>query len=265
MATDINVMGGEPATGSGRRHHFTLIELLVVIAIIAILAALLLPALGAAKSTAKTTKCVASLKHLGHADSMYVDDFNGFFTATKYNYDPMGRYHWFNFLYIYAGGAHLSYFNSGSQIPKTSVVWGCPDWNNLQTDFVDTTSRPGYGMCFYPYSTTDAGDGSYDIRSFSSGGAAGFGMEPGVDDFSKLKLSRVTLPSQRGYIGESPDWHIGPRTDGLDYFGFYSWSPASVFRHAKSKTNVWFFDGHATTVNYRSAWYPFGDPSRFAQ
>ena len=53
---------------------FTLIELLIVIAIIAILAALLMPVLASAKRTAQEASCINSLKQLGMADLLYVQD-----------------------------------------------------------------------------------------------------------------------------------------------------------------------------------------------
>ncbi len=60
-------------------QKFTLIELLVVIAIISILASLLLPALSSARDKAREISCLANVKQIMHATTLYADDNEGQF------------------------------------------------------------------------------------------------------------------------------------------------------------------------------------------
>src|SRR5262249_9551972 len=65
------------------RCGFTLIELLVVIAIIAILAGFLLPSLAPSTAKAYRINCLSNLKQWGLAMSMYMEDNNGYYPASR--------------------------------------------------------------------------------------------------------------------------------------------------------------------------------------
>ncbi len=65
----------EKRTASRRSFRaFTLVEVLVVIAVMALLMAILLPALGAARARARRAACMANLRSLGQAITIYAHD-----------------------------------------------------------------------------------------------------------------------------------------------------------------------------------------------
>jgi len=59
---------------TARRGGFTLIELLVVMGILAVLAGIILPVMSTARGMARQAVCISSLRQIGLAWTMYVDD-----------------------------------------------------------------------------------------------------------------------------------------------------------------------------------------------
>ena len=116
---------------------FTLIELLVVIAIIAILASMLLPALTRAKVKAQTIKCVANLKQLMLAATMYAGDNNDTLPSGGYASGDFFGSSVMPYLGVNADQSKVldpSYLTN--MYTKTSV-FKCPAWPKriMQTDY----------------------------------------------------------------------------------------------------------------------------------
>jgi prepilin-type N-terminal cleavage/methylation domain-containing protein/prepilin-type processing-associated H-X9-DG protein len=62
-----------------RARAFTLIELLVVVAIIALLIGILLPALAGAREAGRRVACLANMRSLAIAHTLYMDEHDGYF------------------------------------------------------------------------------------------------------------------------------------------------------------------------------------------
>src|SRR6185437_6222686 len=217
---------------------FTLIELLVVIAIIAILAAMLLPALAHAKELGKRAYCLNSMRQLGLAVRMYVDDNQNHFPP------HMGSNRWPNRLYDDYG--------------KNLKILLCPS---------ETTNNPAsFGTTNYP---PDTAPRSYIINGWNDY----FHDMLSADDWNNLFLhdlypigvneNAIVHPSETIVFGEKQsgrgDFHMDIYVgDGDDFLGVVEQS-----RHSgrgpgtdTGGSNYTFADGSAQFLKFGKAFDP---------
>ena len=184
-----------------QERGFTLIELLVVIAIIAVLAAILFPVFAKAKSKAQQTTCLANIKQLGVAISLFVQDNKRYPDAETWVSDLSeyaGNPKIFNCPADENGKSYVSYDYNGLLVGADQKGVGTSQVKNpVEVGlFIDGTSKkyPSGGVINY---TGPAGAGaavaarhSFNI-AYADGHADSFGSKTSLDptdntsDFAK--------------------------------------------------------------------------------
>jgi prepilin-type N-terminal cleavage/methylation domain-containing protein/prepilin-type processing-associated H-X9-DG protein len=261
---------------------FTLIELLIVLAIIAGLVGLVVPVAGYATSAARTLKCLSNLRQIGIACVAYADDNRDAVVPTLERFDgqnfaPTGAgyayWHWYELLqpYVEYEDQRLQGANTGSDVWRRSHGLNVSN-SNTERRTVLTACPASIGRRkheWHPGSGyTSLGLGRMPYLASTSTALCG-----PVDDFwwapptnrRLFRLSAVSYPSSRAYVGDSSDWHLCYDTGADTWLNFNDvWVPieqlrqqdrvqgADPLRH-RGKANYLYIDAHAATLSPRQA------------
>jgi prepilin-type N-terminal cleavage/methylation domain-containing protein/prepilin-type processing-associated H-X9-DG protein len=280
-----------------RAAGFTLVELLVVIGIIAVLISILLPTLSGARRSANSVKCLASLKEIGNAFSMYAMENKGMYPAVRdkyFQFAPNGttkvERRWTDQLSKYFNKQQMNMgVDDLTKIRVNSVLWGCPEWAKTFdydpkfTNYGDKVYN-GYGMQYYPsfpdrdYSdATNAYKADFAARKgyFKQSYWARKGSDRLLVADSDQDLVALPTTAALAKVATYTKYN-GFTTDAVRFVPFISGTATTEdfridSRHMKPGTtkqgamnlksiNALFADGHAQSVNVREAFNAIRNP-----
>ena len=229
---------------------FTLIELLVVIAIIAILAAMLMPAIKLVQESARERNCGNNLRQISLGLNSYANEQDGLLVAGKrlaVASDPAyaqvsnggtGNLHWFEAISTY-----LEQEDAQSRTTVSKVLRSCPAWPRRMAELgipASSTSRPGYGMTYFPR-LQGVATGSDNVAGTDMTNSSWKG---------DTAWATLTFPSQRMLVGDAIDWHWKENNGAATVYdpaGTGLYASADFTRH-RGAVNLVFVDGHVQAL-----------------
>jgi prepilin-type N-terminal cleavage/methylation domain-containing protein/prepilin-type processing-associated H-X9-DG protein len=255
-----------------RRHGFTLVELLVVIGIIALLIAMLLPALNKARSAAKTASCLSTIRQLGTAFTMYVNQQRKsipYYPVGDPNYVEQGL--WIGQLRSVYSKVDASRFCPEATTPLPHAATDDPignafaSWGGNQKNAFIGTQLGSYGFNGWLYSWNDKHDGKGGPSPTSIGFAGG------TWDNTRFKVPVTRRSTEVPVFCDSIWVDFWPQKDDQPpqapsnlitggYGGGQSMmARICIARHGRA-INIAYADGHAATVPLQQLWQQYWWP-----
>lgn len=210
-----------------KRYNYTITELLTVIAIIAILAGIAIPAVGYARRRARTSACISNqgqtMKTLINA---MTDTNNRLYSGTDFSSLPTNG--------TVSNDAGWTVFLAAKGYIKSMEALRCPDirsYNTSEKEMTAASAAEAYGLVF-----TTNNNGKFDFR----------GTRLFMHGNNQVAPSVLTI----GGCATGDGSVVNPKLN------LASASVANTGRatkvHHNNMTNLFFFDGHAETLDAAS-------------
>ena len=230
---------------SRQSEAFTLVELLVVIAMISILAAMMLPALSLAKEKAHTIHCLANLKQIGVALTIYSDDYQQRLIPAEYNprKGATSEEGWPTILYnqrYLPAPTTTGYY----KLASGSSLFRCPSGLPAVYSFNPSSRNDPEGAKAWPFASTGTGQRFFIDCWYGINGSTG-----GADLWP---FTRVPLDNRQCVFNSFTRAALVPRMPTIfDGFWILNGKDERVnARHSKAtRTNLLFFDNSAASFD----------------